>query len=164
MCWTAASVSTAAAAPPDTATTIPSQSALKKAEVFNSELFFNPSSLYSGGLNCAREIRDAKQSIINNLGALNHEVIFTSCGSESDNMAIFCSVKRGMFVTDKGEHSAVYKSFLELKNRGQKVEFIDLIAAYKANSLDLAPIKQMVEAGQVDLGKLQIDLFNKIKV
>lgn len=108
------------------ATTIPSQSALKKAEVFNSELFFNPSSLYSGGLNCAREIRDAKQSIINNLGALNHEVIFTSCGSESDNMAIFCSVKRGMFVTDKGEHSAVYKSFLELKNRGQKVEFIDL--------------------------------------
>lgn len=108
------------------ATTIPSQIALKKAEVFNNELFFNPSSLYSGGLNCAREIRQAKQSIINNLGALSHEVIFTSCGSESDNMAIFCSVKRGTFVTDKGEHSAVYKSFLELKNRGQKVEFIDL--------------------------------------
>lgn len=108
------------------ATTKPSQSALKLAECYNNEAFFNPSSLYSGGLSSAREIRQAKQSILNNLGATGYNVIFTSCGSESDNMAIFCSVKRGTFVTDKGEHSAVYKSFLELKNRGQNVHFIDL--------------------------------------
>ena len=108
------------------ATTMPSKEALKKAEKFNCELFFNPSALYSGGLNCAREIKSAKDSIIKNLGATGYDVIFTSCGSESDNMAIFCSVKRGTFLTDKGEHSAVYKSFLELKNRGQNVVFIDL--------------------------------------
>ena len=108
------------------ATTIPSKSALLRAEKFNSEYFFNPSALYSGGLDCSKEIKIAKDSILKNLGATNHEVIFTSCGSESDNMAIFCAVKRGLFVTDKGEHSAVYKSFLELKNRGLQVEFIDL--------------------------------------
>ena len=44
----------------------------------------------------------------------------------------------------------------------QKVEFIDLLQAYKANSLDLTPIKQMTEAGQIDLGKLHINLFNQI--
>lgn len=108
------------------ATTKPSEKALQQAQIFNTDLFYNPSSLYSGGLNCAREIKQAKESILNNLGAIACEVIFTSCGSESDNMAIFCSVKRGVFVTDKGEHSAVYKSFLELKNRGQNVHFVDL--------------------------------------
>ncbi len=108
------------------ATTKPSESALLKATSFNQEKFFNPSTLYSGGLNSAREIKIAKESILRNLGATNCEVIFTSCGSESDNMAIFCSVKRGLFVTSKGEHSAVYKSFLELKNRGLSVVFIDL--------------------------------------
>jgi cysteine desulfurase len=43
-------------------------------------------------------------------------------------MAIFGAVKRGTFVTDKGEHSAVYKSFLELKNRGQTINLINLNA------------------------------------
>ena len=129
------------------ATTKPSKIALEKAEIFNSELYFNPSSLYLGGLNCAREIKDAKQSILNNLGTTNHEVIFTSCGSESDNMAIFCSVKRGVFVTDKGEHSAVYKSFLELKNRGQKIEFIDL---NPDGSVDKNKLFEFVKNNKVD--------------
>ena len=108
------------------ATTMPSETALKKAEVFNKEFYFNPSTLYSGGLNCAKEIKIAKENLLKNLGATNCDVIFTSCGTESDNMAVFCSVKRGAFVTDKGEHSAIYKSFCELKNKGLKVEFIGL--------------------------------------
>lgn len=110
------------------ATTAPSKSALEKAKEFNNDRFFNPSTLYNGGLNCAKEIKSAKDSILRCIGAISndYEVIFTSCGSESDNQAIFCTVKRGIFVTDKGEHSAVHKSFLELKNRGLTVEFIDL--------------------------------------
>ena len=108
------------------ATTAPSISSIEKARVFNEQFYFNPSTLYSGGLNCAKEIRLAKESILKYLGATAHEVIFTSCGSESDNMAILCSVKRGSYLTDLGEHSAVYKSFLELKNRGQKTFFAPL--------------------------------------
>ena len=108
------------------ATTKPSNLILEKAKIFNDENYFNPSALYCDGLKVDREIKNAKQNILKCLGSANHEVIFTSCGSESDNQAIFCSVRRGMFVTTKGEHSAVYQSFLELKNRGLKVEFIDL--------------------------------------
>ncbi len=115
------------------ATTKPSKTALEKAQFINNDMFFNPSTLYAGGLTCAKEIKSAKESILRNLCATNHEVIFTSCGSESDNMAIFCAVKRGTFLTTKGEHSAVYKSFLELKNRGHKVEFIDLNADGSVN-------------------------------
>lgn len=119
------------------ATTKPSLSALKKAEIFNEKLFFNPSALYSGGLNCAKEIKAAKESVLKNLGAVNYEVIFTSCGSESDNMAIFGAVKRGVFVTDKGEHSAVFKSFTELKNRGLKIQFINLNSDGTVNETEL---------------------------
>ena len=108
------------------ATTKPSENALKKAMIFNNEYYFNPSGLYQGGLFCAGEINKAKQGVLKNLGAVNNEVIFTSCGTESDNTAIFSVVKRGVFVTSMGEHSAVYKSFLELKNKGLKVEFIEL--------------------------------------
>jgi len=108
------------------ATTAPSKLALDRAKIFNEEQFFNPSALYSGGLNSAKEIKIARENLLKNIGALNHELIFTSCGSESDNTAIFCSVKRGVFVTDKGEHSAVHKSFLELKNRGVSVHFTEL--------------------------------------
>ena len=107
------------------ATTKPSIKALDKAQIFNTENYFNPSALYIGGLNSAREIKNAKENILKNLHAINSEVIFTSCGSESDNMAIF-SLKRGSFLTDKGEHSAVYQSFLELKRRGLTVNFINL--------------------------------------
>lgn len=108
------------------ATTKPSRNALKNSEIYCNDEFFNPSALYSGGLNCAREIKKAKESILKNLSATNADVVFTSCGSESDNMAIFGAVKRGTFITTKGEHSAVYKSFLELKNRGLNVVFINL--------------------------------------
>lgn len=108
------------------ATTKPSKNALKYAEKFNEEAFFNPSALYRGGLDAKKEINAAKESILKNLGSKAHEVIFTSCGTESDNTAVFGAVKRGTFVTDKGEHAAIYKSFLEQKNRGNTVEFIDL--------------------------------------
>ncbi len=108
------------------ATTKPSKEAIKKAEQFINDNFYNPSALYQGGLNCAKEIKKAKETILKCIGGINFEVIFTSCGSESDNMAIFCNGKRGIYVTDEGEHSAVYKSFLELKNKNVKTEFIPL--------------------------------------
>ena len=108
------------------ATTRPFESALKLAEKFNIAEYFNPSAVYSQGIKNSSEIKSAKNTILTALGTTNHEVIFNSCGSEADNQAIFCAVKRGVFVTTKGEHSAVYKSFLELKNRGLTVEFIDL--------------------------------------
>lgn len=108
------------------ATTKPSKTALEKAAKFNEEEFFNPSALYHGGLSNAKEIKLAKDSVLRNLGAVGKEVIFTSCGTESDNTAVFCAAKRGAKVTTNGEHSAIYNSFKELKNRGENVFFAPL--------------------------------------
>ncbi len=109
------------------ATTKPNKEAISLANVFNDANFFNPSALYRGGLNNARAIKEAKEDILKIIGAdSSFELIFTSCGTESNNQAIFSCVKRGVFVTDKGEHASVYKSFLELKNRGLEVFFVDI--------------------------------------
>ncbi len=119
------------------ATTKPSETALKKAEIFNTEHFYNPSSLYEEGLYSSNAIKDAKNVLLKSLGAINHEVIFTSCGSESDNLAVFGVIKKGVFLTDNGEHSAIYKSFLEQKNRLNDVVFISLNSDGSVNESEL---------------------------
>ncbi len=108
------------------ATTKPLTAAIEYAEKFNEEEFFNPSALYSGGLKNRKEIQLAKEVLLNAISCGKHDVIFTSCGSESNNQAIFGMAKRGVAVTTLGEHSAVYKPFCELKNRGIGVEFAKL--------------------------------------
>ena len=117
------------------ATTKPSEIAVEKAQKFLKSDFFNPSALYRGGLSCASSIKEAKDSILKNLGlsSRDYEVMFTSCGTESDNYAVFCSVKRGVFVTDKGEHSAVFKSFEELSRQKKEIHFISLNADGSVN-------------------------------
>ena len=110
------------------ATTKPSLSALKKAETFLTEEFFNPSALYRGGLNCASQIKDAKACLLKRLGVseTEYEVIWTSCGTESDNFAVLGANCKGAYVTDMGEHSAVYKSFCELERQKKQVFYIGL--------------------------------------
>jgi len=129
------------------ATTKPDKSALIRAEKFNSDAFYNPSALYQGGLATAREIKIAKENLLSKIGAIGFDLIFTSCGTESDNLAIFGVVKRGTFVTDMGEHSAVYKSFLELKNRGHNVKFIGL---NKDGSINEEELFDFVKSNSVD--------------
>ncbi len=130
------------------ATTKPDLEVLKTAEKFNTENYFNPSALYRVGLSNANEIKLSKESILKCLSSSSDfECVFTSCGSESDNQAVFCAVKRGVFVTDKGEHSAIHKSFLELKNRGNTVEFIDL---NEDGSVNLDKLYSYLENNRVD--------------
>ena len=110
------------------ATTIPDIESITKAEKFNDTSFFNPSALYRGGIDNSKEIKAAKLTLLNNLGvnADDYEVIFTSCGTESDNLAIFGTISRGVFITDKGEHAAVYNSFKHLLEKGFEVYFCDV--------------------------------------
>lgn len=129
------------------ATTKPSKTAIEKAQIFNEESFFNPSALYAGGLSVAKEIKSTKETVLKCLGSVNHEVIFTSCGSESNNTAIFCALKRGVFLTTKGEHSAVFNPFMELKQRGFSVFFADLNSD---GSVNVPKLLELVKENKVD--------------
>ena len=133
------------------ATTKPNVTAMTDAQQFYNECYFNPSALYKDGLNVSKYIKSAKETILGVLGARNHDVIFTSCGSEGNNTAIFGAVKKGVFVTDKGEHASVYSCFMEKKNNGEKVEFIDLLPD---GSINVTKLYDFAKNNRVDFVSL----------
>lgn len=104
------------------ATTKPCALALKNNEKFNDFEFYNPSAKYKQGLNAKLAIDDAKKKITACFSN-NFDLIITSCGSESDNMAIFSYANRGNIVTTLGEHSAIHAPLTELKNKGYDSRF-----------------------------------------
>lgn len=101
------------------ATTKPNENAVKIAEKYLFEKFYNPSAMYNEGHEVQSELKKARSALLSFVGLeTDFELIFTSCGTESDNQAVFSFAKRGNAVTTMGEHSAIYASFIELKNRG----------------------------------------------
>ncbi len=118
------------------ATTKPSTMALEYASKINAENYFNASALYEMGIKSKNLLEDARKSISNSLGS-NFDVIFTSCGTESDNMAISSYLKRGNAITTLGEHSAVYNPFLEYQKNGFDVRFAKLNENGSVNVEDL---------------------------
>ncbi|HPG91980.1 MAG TPA: cysteine desulfurase family protein [Clostridia bacterium] len=106
---------------------------------YNSEKFFNPSSLTAFSLSVANDIASARKSIGKVLGCNESEIYFTSGGTESDNTAIFgCLSKRsGNIVTTESEHSAVYKCANYLKNKGYDMRFADVNSDGSVNTESL---------------------------
>ena len=89
------------------------------------EYYFNPSALYKPSVDVAVQIKEAKETIKSFLHAPEGELIWTSGGSESDNMALFCTrkPKGSRIITSLGEHDAVVSCANELKNQGYDVVF-----------------------------------------
>ena len=119
------------------ATTRPSEKALKKAEIYNSDGFFNPSALYNGGVENKKAVRSAKADLLSHISAEDHDLIFTSCGTESDNQAIFKNHSRGAVLTTDSEHAAVYNSVKELVKGGRKIFFAPVNADGSVKVSDL---------------------------
>ena len=92
---------------------------------FLTDRYGNPSSAYTFGGLVARNIRDAREQTAAILGAFPEEIIFTSCGSESDNTAIMSALSTGKdkmhIVTSRVEHPAVKVLCNELTKQGYRV-------------------------------------------
>ncbi len=80
-------------------------------EPFLTELYGNPSSIHTFGGQVARHVDRARQQVADLLGCHPTEVLFTSCGTESDNAAIRSALpvhpERKTIVTTRVEHPAV---------------------------------------------------------
>ncbi len=117
------------------ATTKPDETCLKQAEKYLHEDYFNPSALYRCGYGLQRELKSARENILSLIAdSENFELIFTSCGSEADNQAVFCGGRRGNIVTTEGEHSAILSAANELKQRGLEVRFAKINADGSVNT------------------------------
>ncbi len=109
------------------ATTRPNKNAVRRAGVFLTERYFNPSALYGGGFAVNGELAAGKKFLLSRIAdPIDYDITITSCGTEADNHALFCCGKRGNIVTTEGEHAAVFACAQELKNRGIEVRFARL--------------------------------------
>lgn len=115
---------------------------------FLTDRYGNPSSAYTFGGQVARNIRDAREQAAAILGALPEEIIFTSCGSESDNTAIMSALSTGKdkvhIVTSRVEHPAVKVLCNELAKQGYRVTEIPVD---REGHLDMDRYKESLTPG-----------------
>ena len=89
------------------------------------DLYGNPSSMHTFGGQVGVKIRTAREHVASLLGCHPSEVIFTSCGTESDSAAILGTLaavpQRRKVITTRVEHPAVLTVCRDLENRGYEV-------------------------------------------
>ena len=88
----------------------------------------NASSMYSLGRSSKKAVEIARRKVANSIGALPKEIYFTSCGSESDNLAIkgiaYANKEKGNhIITSKIEHPAVLNTCITLEKHGFQVTY-----------------------------------------
>ena len=91
----------------------------------------NASTMYSLGRNAKKAMNISRKKIEHALNADSNEVYFTSCGSESDNLAIkgfaYANKNRGNhIITSKIEHHAVLDTCKSLEKQGFKVTYLNV--------------------------------------
>jgi cysteine desulfurase len=92
------------------------------------DLYGNPSSMHTFGGQLHRKVEEAREKVASLLGAEPEEIIFTSCGTESDNAAILSAVesypRRKHVITTRVEHPAVLNFCRHLARKGYRVTFV----------------------------------------
>lgn len=107
------------------ATTPVAKEVLEAMQPYFSQKFGNASSLYSFGREAKEAIEDSRQKAAKVIGAEPCEIIFTSGGSESDNMVLRGIAKAGdHIITSAFEHPAVLHTCQALEKEGVKVTYV----------------------------------------
>ncbi|SMF28725.1 cysteine desulfurase [Alteromonadaceae bacterium Bs31] len=119
---------------------------------FFSEQFGNPSSIHSFGNKVGLAIKKARKTIQTLLGAeYDSEIIFTSCGTESDSTAILSALRaqpeRKEIITTEVEHPAILTLCENLETQGFVVHYL-----------------KVDEKGRLDLNAYQRLLSDKVAI
>jgi len=112
------------------ATTLVAPEAYKEMIPYLTDYYANPSSIHTFGGQLASRIDEARQKVADLLGALPTEIVFTSCGTESDNAAILGilssnHLKRHV-ITTKVEHPAILNLCQHLEKTGHDVTYLSV--------------------------------------
>lgn len=137
------------------ATTQVAPEVLEEMLPFFNEFYGNPSSMHSFGGKVGKKLAAARAKVAALIGAAPEEIIFTSCGTESDSTAIRAAVlsnpDKKHIITSRVEHPAIKNLFEYLGKNGYRVTFVpvdrrgnlDLDYLYKSISDDTAIVSLM---------------------
>lgn len=92
-----------------------------------SEQYGNPSSIHRTGRDARRVLDEARRILAKSIQADDTEIVFTSGGTEADNLAIFgtAGAKQGRhIITSQAEHHAVLHACEELERQGYEVTYV----------------------------------------
>lgn len=130
------------------ATTAVAPEVLEAMLPFFKDLWGNPSSMHTFGGQVRQYVDNARRQVADFLGADRSEIIFTGCGTESNNMAIRgtmeASAERLNFITTRVEHPAVLEPARMLKGRGYNVIELDVDSS---GQIDLGQLKRVLGYG-----------------
>ncbi|MDD8020550.1 MAG: cysteine desulfurase NifS [Acidobacteriota bacterium] len=112
------------------ATTRVSPEVKEAMDLFLTELYGNPSSLHQFGGQVKRHLDEARARVARLLGCSPEEIIFTSCGTESDSTAIYSALNaypgKKHIVTTTVEHPAIYNLCKYLEKQGYRVTYLNV--------------------------------------
>lgn len=125
------------------ATTAVDKKVLEEMLPYLSGEYANPSSMYDFAKKPAAAIKEARVKMQDFFGAKNEkEIFFTSCGSESANMAIKgvlnCNREKRHIITTKVEHPCVLNTYKAFEKLGYEVDYIGVNAQ---GELDIEELK-----------------------
>ena len=113
------------------ATTALNKEVLDAMMPYLTEIYGNPSSLHTPGQKAHKAVSDARQQVAKALGAEDpeREIIFTGCGTESDNMVLLGIAQRYQkkgrhIITTAVEHHAVLYTCQRLEKMGYEVTYL----------------------------------------
>jgi len=128
------------------ATTKVDEAVFEEMRPYFCELYGNPSSMHFFGGQVQKKIDEARSRTAALLGALPDEIIFTACGTESDNAAIRSALEifpeKRHIVTTRVEHPAVLTPCRNLSKRGYRVTELSVDGE---GNLDLDELRAVVD-------------------
>lgn len=106
-----------------------------------SELYGNPSSMHTFGGQVHRNIEVAREQVAALINAEPEEIIFTSCGTESDNTALMSALlsrpDKKHIVTTRVEHPAVLNFCKTMARQGYRATFLPVDKSGRLNTEEL---------------------------
>jgi cysteine desulfurase len=128
------------------ATTKVDEAVFEEMRPYFCELYGNPSSMHFFGGQVQKKIDEARKRTAALIGAQPEEIMFTSCGTESDNAAIRSALEvfpeRRHIITTRVEHPAVLTLCRNLSKRGYRVTELSVDGE---GQLDLDELRSVID-------------------
>ncbi len=123
----------------NSATTKPRSQVVHEVTECMEKCFGNPSSAHRLGMDAEKKLKMARERVARLINAKPGELVFTSGGSEANNMAILGAIDKGQhLITSRIEHPSVLRLFEKLEKDGFPVTYLDVDRSGLVNLEQLA--------------------------
>ena len=142
----------------NSATTRPSQAVAAAVGELMEGGWFNPSALYKPALEIQKKMDGVREACLKAAGASGQRIVFTSGGTEADNLALLGHLKSrrqpGKVLISSVEHPAVSACADEIRRLGHTVEEIP---AGRTGTVDLEKLAAMLDERTVMISVMQVN-------